>query len=410
MTIDPSSAMTDARRTARLITRWPAHALGLYVLLIYGVTYYAIGTAAPRMASDLGVATSTIFGMLSGALLLSAVLAPRLGIWTDHAGGAHVLLIGAALRAAALIAMALAPEFWGFALAFVVVQLLSQVTEYDATFATAVQVTGDDARAAISQITLWGGVASTVFWPATAFLLEHMSWRQMFLLYAALLIVTCVPIAAALRRSSYPGSTGTQSHEAEQGEAVPDAADRPVPPVGTFVLLAAAFAFGGFAYNMPVLMLPVLEGLGLGSSAVLAGMLFGPSQTAGRFLDLVFGWRIHALGVALIASALMALSLAILFLGGGIVWTGILFAILFGAGVGVSYVVRGSVVLALYGRTHYAAWLGRLGSVRLVVAAASPFVLSVILERWGASSVVAFCAVVTTLSLACFFALRRRYS
>ena len=156
-----------------------------------------------------------------------------------------------------------------------------------------------------------------------------------------------------MRQLSQPGTI-----RFDQGA---DAGQR-APSMLAFVLLASAFGLGGIAFSLPVLMLPVLDGLGLGASAILAGALFGPAQTAGRFAELLFGRRMHALGVAMLAMIAVVLSLVILGVGGTTVTGAIAFAILFGAGVGVGYVTRGSVVLALYGTRDYATWLGRLGA------------------------------------------------
>lgn len=379
---------------------WAVNGLGLYVLLMYGVTYYAVSTAAPRIAATHDVPVSAIFGLLTVSLLLTASLAPRFGRWTDQCGAAAILAVGAVVRLAALAAMALAPDFWIFGAAFLLMQLVGQLTEYDATFAAAVDIMGARSRAAMSHITLWGGVASTAFWPATAWMLDHMTWQTMLLVDAAVLLIVCVPIALLLRR--LPRQRMDVGAAPAAATNPPSPARRPPP----LPLVAAAFAFGGVAYSLPVIMLPVLEGLGLGAAAIVVGMVFGPSQTAGRFVDMLVGERVHAATVALVAAVAVACSLMLLLVGGGL-WTGLLFAVLFGAGAGVGYVTRGSVVLAFYGPADYAARLGRLGSARLVVGAATPFVLSIILERWGGWHVVAFCALTSLLSLSCFAWLAR---
>jgi predicted MFS family arabinose efflux permease len=377
---------------------WISSGLGLYVLLMYGITYYAITTAAPRIAAEFSVPVSTIFAMLSAALLGTALLAPHYGRWMDQFGAARILLAGAVLRVVALALMALAPNILLFAFAFLVVQLLSQITEYDAAFSSAVEVAGEQARTAMSNITLWGGLASTAFWPATSFLLDQAGWRTTMFIYAALMLGVCVPIAVLL--CTIPSRPRTDRDEADV--SAPSSAVVPARwSDRRFILLAAAFACGGIAYNLPALMLPVLEGLGLGAMAVVAGMLFGPSQTAGRLFELIYGSRMHALRVAVIASAAVALSLMIL-LASDRAWMGLLFAVMFGAGAGVSYVVRGSVVLALYGTGQYASWLGRLGRVRLIVSAFAPFLLAVVLDGYGAWSVVAFCTVAALMSLGFF--------
>jgi predicted MFS family arabinose efflux permease len=377
------------------------HALGAYVMLMYGVAYYALTTAAPRMADDFGVGVADLFGLLSIGLLLSAFLAPHFGKWIDRVGAKRALLAGAVARAAVLAGVALAPDFWTFALAFVGAQLLGPLTEYDATFAAATQTAGDDARRAMSVITLWGGFASTAFWPASAYLLDAIGWRPMILLYAATILAVCVPIAAALPERS-PSSPQ------------PTAPDRPIAPPASsdwtdlrFLVLALAFACGAVAYNLPSLLLPVLEGLGMGAAAIVAGMIFGPAQTAARLCESLFGSRVPALTVAILSTAVLVVSLVALWAGAGAVWTAILFAALFGAGGGVSSVVRGSVVLELYGRDGYASRLGRLGGIRLVVSAATPYGLALALDRFGAASVVAACLAAAMASLIFFLMLRR---
>lgn len=396
-----AAAGTGLLAVLRSPLTWAVNGLGLYVFLMYGITYYAVSTAAPRIAATHDVPVSAIFGLLTASLLLTALLAPRFGRWTDQRGAAAILAAGAIVRLLALAAMALAPEFWSFAAAFLLMQLVGQLTEYDATFAAAVDIMGARSRAAMSHITLWGGVASTAFWPATAAMLGHMSWQTMLLVDAAIMLGVCVPIAMLLRR--LPRQRLDSGTAPAAAPADPSSPVRRPPPLA---LVAAAFALGGVAYGLPVMMLPVLEGLGLGAAAVIVGMLFGPSQTAGRFVDMLVGNRVHAATVALVAAVAVALSLLLLLVGGGL-WTGLLFAVLFGAGAGVGYVTRGSVVLAFYGPAGYAARLGRLGSVRLVVGAATPFALALILERWGSWHVVAFCALTSLLSLACFAWLAR---
>jgi hypothetical protein len=255
----------------------------------------------------------------------------------------------------------------------------------------------------MSVVTLWGGFASTAFWPASAFLLDAIGWRPMILLYAAAILLVCVPIAASLiaRSPSMP-----RAAEAIRPALPPAAADWTDL---RFMVLALAFACGAIAYNLPSLLLPVLDGLGMGAAAIVAGMIFGPAQTAARLCESLFGSRVPALTVAILATVVLVLSLVALLAGAGAVWAAILFAVLFGAGAGVSSVVRGSVVLELYGRTDYALRLGRLGTVRLVVAAATPYVLALALDRFGAVSVVAACFAAATASLIFFLILRRIY-
>ena len=52
-----------------------------------------------------------------------------------------------------------------------------RLTLYEAAFAALARIGGPDARRPISQITLLGGLASTVFWPIGHALAERLGWR-----------------------------------------------------------------------------------------------------------------------------------------------------------------------------------------------------------------------------------------
>jgi predicted MFS family arabinose efflux permease len=50
---------------------------------------------------------------------------------------------------------------------------------YEAAFATVVRLYGQDARRAITGITLFAGFASTVGWPLSSYLAHEFGWRGM---------------------------------------------------------------------------------------------------------------------------------------------------------------------------------------------------------------------------------------
>lgn len=56
---------------------------------------------------------------------------------------------------------------------------------------------------------------------------------------------------------------------------------------------------------MLVHMVPILSGLGLGTSAALVGTVFGPSQVLSRLINMVIGKNLDPLYLALIAAGLI---------------------------------------------------------------------------------------------------------
>src|SRR5207302_191805 len=65
---------------------------------------------------------------------------------------------------------------------------------YDPAFATLSQHAGERYRRAVTALTLFGGFASTVFWPLSHLLLEAWGWRATFGVYAGMHLLLCLPI------------------------------------------------------------------------------------------------------------------------------------------------------------------------------------------------------------------------
>lgn len=65
---------------------------------------------------------------------------------------------------------------------------------YDAAFATLGRLYGHGARSAITTLTLFGGFASMICWPISAFLMSEVGWRGACLAYAAVQLLIALPL------------------------------------------------------------------------------------------------------------------------------------------------------------------------------------------------------------------------
>ena len=77
-------------------------ALGTAQTLAWGSSYYLPAILADPIAQGLGLSRTIVFGLFSGALLLSAVLGPSVGRTIDNRGGRGVLALSNLVRAAGL--------------------------------------------------------------------------------------------------------------------------------------------------------------------------------------------------------------------------------------------------------------------------------------------------------------------
>jgi MFS family permease len=397
--------MTDDSITATIHpARWSIAVtvigLGITQILGYGTLYYAFAILEPQISRDFGWPSSWSFGCLSLALLVSAFAGPWAGRLIDERGARLVMSLGSIASAIALALLAASQNLVTFAFALIIVEVTSVLVLYDAAFAGLSQVAGSKAaRRAITQMTLFGGFASTFFWPLTHYLAEQMDWRSIYLIFALMHLGLCLPLHLLVLGKARPSASvqAAQRQESEADHPVLDAAMGFRAMVG----LIAYFCLTGFVYSsFNIQWVSALQQAGFTATvAVGVGVLMGPSQVAIRLIDMIFGRSLHPLMTGAISSALLVIAIAAL-LASGLGATGaIVFAILFGLSQGLSSIVRGTIPLALFGRIGYGARLGRISAVSVMVKSCAPFVFALLLEKIGPTFTFGAAATLAVLSL-----------
>lgn len=380
--------------------------LGVTQIVGYGTLYYAFAVLAPRMTESFGWAPEWTYGGFALGLLAGGAVAPWTGALIDRYGTRPVMATGSVLAALALFGLSEARGLLGYCLAMIAIQAVGTMVFYDAAFTALTQARGAGARRAISQLTLIAGFASTLFWPLTSALLGLLDWRDIWRLFAVMHLVLCVPLHLAVlpgrtRPAATPSSAGVPSVSAAAPE--PDYLEG-APRRRAFLLLATAFSLQGFVVSaLSVHMLSLLRDLGIGAAAAVAiGAMVGPSQVAGRLVEMLFGKGLSPVTTAWVSGALMPLGIALLLAGNvGVVVAGA-FAIAYGISMGLSSIVRGTVPLQLFGPKGYGAMMGRLSAPGLAVKAAAPLAFAVLLERAGpapATILLVLFALVATVAL-----------
>jgi predicted MFS family arabinose efflux permease len=275
---------------------------------------------------------------------------------------------------------------------------------YDPAFATLGRIFGSAARAPITVLTLAGGFASTVSWPATQFLIQTIGWRGTYLIYAALLAGVAAPLHAfALPRQEARGA----SHHAVASDKKTNVF---VPAHGfAFVLVAAGFASYAFVPSaLSAQLLAIFNRFGLAPATVVAiGMLFGPAQVLARICELSFARRLHPLWIARSAVGLLVAAFVLLALLPFSATLAAIFAVMYGMANGLLTIARGTVPLALFGAAGYGRLMGRIGGPFLVVQAMAPVVLTFVAERASDAIGLAVVAVFAAIALVCFVLIRQ---
>jgi MFS family permease len=378
-------------------------ALGLTQIIGYGTLYYSFSILAPDMARDLNWSTEWIFAALSAALLLGGLTAPWLGRAIDHFGAGRVMTAGSAIAAAALVACAYAPGKSGFVAALIVIEIAANLVQYGAAFALLVQASPRTAQRSITYLTLIAGFASTIFWPITTALHAHLSWQNVYLVFAGLNLLVCLPLHAWLSYGLAQGKSQKQNGTAQvvEGCLSPD-----VRQFG-FKLMVVGFSLQSLvSAAILVHMVPLLSGLGLGATAAIVGTLFGPSQVLSRFANMVLGGNLPPLALATIAATLIPGGVLILTLTAPSVAGAMAFAVVFGLGNGLFSIVTGTLPLMLFGSSGYGRLQGKVMAARLILSATAPFALAFAMAHIGTlwsltiTTALGACAIVAFVGIA----------
>jgi MFS family permease len=383
--------------------------LGLTEILSWGALFYPPVLTVPLIAADNGWSKSFAMGGFSVGLLVGGLVSRYVGALIDRFGGHVVMPYGSLLGAAGLVGLVTAPNALTYYAAWTLIGVAMAAALYDPAFATLGRIFGKGARAPITVLTLAGGFASTVSWPATQVLIDTIGWRGAYLVYAALLVVVAAPLHAF---ALPPERASRIGHDA--GGAASTVADaRPaavLPPHGlAYVLVAAAFSAYAFVPSaLSAQLLAIFQRFGLSAaSVVIIGMLFGPAQVLARIGELAFGRDLHPLWTARLAIGLMVAAFVLLALLPFSAPLAAAFAVIYGMANGLMTIARGTVPLALFGATGYGRLLGRIAGPYLVVQAAAPVCLSFIAERTSDAAGLAVVAAFAAAALLCFAAIRQ---
>ncbi len=346
-------------------------ALGVAQIISWGTLFYTIAVLGPALREAAGVGDVTLYACYSAGLIISGLVSPAIGRYIDARGGRLLLSAGSMLGAIACAALALVQGPITLLVAWILAGIAMAATLYDPAFATLHDVAGSAYRRSVTALTLFGGFASTVFWPLSQALLDSVGMRATFGIYAALHIAVCLPLHwRFVPRDRSPGLR--QNVRARSVEASAPRAG------GAFFWLATALTLVSLiASCIAAHLIGLLTASGLTArEAVLIGALIGPMQVAGRVMEFMLGRHVGPIAAGTLSFAAMATALAIFAVQSGNFALAVLFAVLYGWSNGVLTIVRGTVPAELFGREGYGALLGRLAMPQVIARALAPAALA----------------------------------
>ncbi|MCA3563001.1 MAG: MFS transporter [Methylocystis sp.] len=370
--------------------------LGFTQMAAWGTTYYLPAIFKTQFSNDLGLSEPAVFAGVAVTLIVSALIAWPVGRLMDEQGAGRLMPVGSACLAAGLATLAFAQGPIAYFLAWTFFGFGMALCMSNAAFSALTQMAGQEARRSIVILMLFGGMASTVFWPLTLWLDGQVGWRSTCLIYAGMHILICLPLHGIFLAS---GTTRSARQDLQQEE-------RPglIPPERrglAAVLITIVFSCSGFvSWGLDLHLITILGDFGLGAAAaVWVASLKGPATLAARLADITLAGRVTPMQSAMIAGSLTPLGLVLaLVLGSGMA-SAVIFIVVYSLGTGLITVARATLPLLLIGSKGYATTLGRLTLPTQMIYAVSPMTFGLMMERVGSSGVLLVALFASLVSL-----------
>lgn len=361
-------ATTDTSDDSVRTRRRALTALCVTEVTSYGTLFYAFTVAQTAIVDDTGWSFAAVTAAFSAGQVVGAVAGVPVGRILDRRGPRLVMTAGAVLAVPAMVGIALAQTYLWFLVSWLVAGVSMATLFYPPAFAALTRWYGAQRVRALTVLTLVAGLASTVFAPLTAFLLEHFDWRGTYLVLAGIVAVVVIPAHAFFLRPEWTFEFRPHLVLARAAEV------RAVLRSRSFLQLATAMTFAGFAfYAALVALVPLLiaRDISTGAAALALG-LGGVGQLLGRLGYAPLHARFSSRGrtvIILMAGAVTTLLLGLL---PGPVIPLVLLAILAGMARGIFTLLQATVVSDRWGSEHYGTINGVFGAPATIAFAVSP--------------------------------------
>jgi MFS family permease len=360
--------------------------LGVTELVSWGVLVYAFSVLVVPMRDELGWSTAELNAAYATGVVISGLLAIPVGRVLQTHGARGVMTTGTVATVVMLALWSTVDSVPVFFCVFAIGGLAMATTLYEPVFAVTAAWFDRHRPRAVLVLTVFGGLASVVFVPLTAALVNWLGWRNAVLVLAGIAALIGLPVHGVLVRrrpadlglypDGAPGPPRLEAHHVNDGpgDALRSRSFRRI----TLCLVMSTGA--KFAVSVVLVVYLTDRGYSLTVAALAAGSI-GVFQVGGRLLVTALRGRLpqHRATALIFFGQGIAIVMLLCTHGTGPVATGLLavFAVLFGLGFGLEALVRGTLVAEYYGSTNYPRINGVLGAFVVGARAAGPFLAGI---------------------------------
>lgn len=328
-------------------------ALSVTEVVSWGILYYGFPVFLASMEHDLGASRAAVTGAFTVGMGIAALAALPVGRWLDRRGPWALMTAGSCLGAALLLAWSRVESLTGFYVIWTLMGGALAATLYEPAFGAVVRWFPTEHRdRALTIVTLAGALASTIFMPIAAWLVEHGGWRHALLVLAAILAVLTIPLHAVMLRRQPPHVDPARPRAARgPGATLEEARRTPI-----FWALTVAFAIGNFSTTAVTLhLIPYMVASGWSPVTMAASIgWMGAMQIPGRLLFVAVTGRFGALGVTMAVFLAQAVGLALVALAPSLPGGLFLMIVVLGAANGMGTLARATTLADVFGAESYA--------------------------------------------------------
>jgi MFS family permease len=351
--------------------------------VIWASIFYLFPAFLPIWERETLWSKSELTGAFTLALFAAAAASPAAGRLIDAGYGRTLMLCGTSVSILGLLMLSQVAELWQFYAVWLILGLCMAASLYEPCFANLIRHLQQEARPAITRITLVAGLAGTVAFPSSHWLTSILTWREAVICYAAALALITLPLTArsiTRLQVQFPITSSPSTSDA-----------RNVPYGAVFWLLAISFMLIALVHGMIIThLLPLLAERGITAGfAIIVASLIGPMQVVGRMLMMATESRSTTVYTAMACYAGMALGIAALMFGGVQHSMIILFVILHGAAYGVTSIIRPILTREMLGAANFGQISGRMSGLFMFGTAVAPFGGSLIWQVAGYTTMLA---------------------
>lgn len=362
----------------------PAHdarfvwVLSLLQLITWGSVFYGFALFMAPLEQALGMSRAESSLGFSLMLLAEGVLAFSVGRWIDR-GHERTVMTGGSLLVG--LAFAMHSQISSVVEFYAVWTLLGvglAGTLYPPAFAVLTRRFPQHFRRAIITLSFLGGLASTVFIPLVAWLIDALGWRDALCVLAALHLLVCVPVHWLLLRDAPQRAVLASSH-ADHQTLMHFVRSPQFWQLAIFVVLLM-----GVTSALPAHMVSLLRESGMTESwAIAVPASIGLLQVMGRLGLYLFEHRVDVHAVNRWVPMLVPLGFLALLISAGHVGWSLMFVVLYGLGNGMLTIVKGTAMAQYVSREHMGSLNGLLGLPMALARAAAPLLMGLL---WSAEA------------------------